>query len=196
MTPTTCFACLFVLSFPVRFLLDFSLLYFCTNEAERLVKNLRASRVTVGLPSVLTSAMCLLTPPRCLSLSLSSSICSSPDSPSTAPLPSIITRLFFSQCRPLKVLQDGGGTRLFSNISMTHRSMCSKRVSHVFKGFVFLLRTTGPAVFELVCRICFMLNHLQTTRDSSEATHSTCSHEEDHPYVNESASQPCFEMVE
>lgn len=125
----------------------------------------------------LTLAMCLLTLPRWLSLSLSSSICSSTDSPSTTVLPSVIMRLFFSQCRPLKALQDSGGTQRFLNISMTHRSMCSKHVSHVFSGFMFLLSTTGPAVFELVCRICVMLNNLQTTCDSSEATQNTCSHE-------------------
>lgn len=128
--------------------------------------------------TALTLAMCLLTLPRWLSLSLSSSICSSPDSSSTTVLPSIIMRLLFSQCRPLKAFQDGGGMQLLLNISMTHRSMCSKRVSHVFNGFMFLLSTTGPAVFELVCRICVMLNNHQTTCDSSEATQNTCPHEQ------------------
>lgn len=125
------------------------------------------------LLSPLSLAMCLLTLPRWLSLSLSSSICSSTDSPSTTALPYIITRLFFSQCRSLKLLQDSGGTQRFLNISMTHRSMCFKCVSHVF---VVLLSTTGPAVFELVCRTCVMLNNLQTTWNSSEVTQNTYEH--------------------
>lgn len=41
--------------------------------------------------------------------------------------------------------------------------------------FSILLITTGPAVFELVGRMCVMLNNFQTACDSSEGPRNTCS---------------------
>lgn len=61
---------------------------------------------------------------------------------------------------------------------MTHRHTCSEGVSHVFDGLLLLLITTGPAVFELVGRMCVMLNNFQTACDSSEGTRNTCSQQQ------------------
>lgn len=61
---------------------------------------------------------------------------------------------------------------------MTHGHTCSEGVRHVFDGLVLLLITTGPAVLELVGRMCVMLNNFQAACDSSEGTGNTCSQQQ------------------
>lgn len=61
---------------------------------------------------------------------------------------------------------------------MTQRHTCSEGVSHAFDGLVLFLITTGPAVFELVGRMCVMLNNFQTACDSSEGPRNTCSQQQ------------------